>query len=129
MFDLGPGGQHWKRFHAVTMRRRCLSLVYDSRYDGDQFIPPVTKGSETIGISIPAKNIDVRAHVVDFHQRLGCLDILNFLLSDEPKVEQPQSSQAADAQTAAFLDEAMQVPPQARTGLLGQVLPSQSYPQ
>ena len=100
VFDLGAGGQHLKRFHYVTSRGKCLSMLYDTRWEGDQFTPPCTReGDDPIKITFPQyKNKVVRALVPqDFNQRLGCLDQLNFIIVDDDSTSEqlPQGDLAA----------------------------------
>lgn len=86
VFDLGKGGRHLKRFHHVAIRGSCLSVLFDTRYEGDQFIPPPTEeGDPPITITFPQyRNRKLRAYVPeDFNQRLGCLDQLNFIIAAE----------------------------------------------
>lgn len=90
VFNMGAGGCFSTRFHHVETRGMLLSLIYDTRYDGDQFIPPVTPESgPPIKITFPRHgDKSVQAIVpADLHQRIGCLDVLNFIVvnSDEDK--------------------------------------------
>ena len=86
VFDLGKGGRHLKRFHHVAIRGSCLSVLFDTRYEGDQFIPPATEEDDPpITITFPQyRNRKLRAYVpADFNQRLGCLDQLNFIIVED----------------------------------------------
>ena len=89
IFDLGKGGKHSKHFHEIAVQGVCLSLIYDDRYDGDRFIPMESEPGESItvklpkrqdedGNEIPAQNY--RVAVPNFHQTIGCLDILNLVI-------------------------------------------------
>lgn len=96
VFDLGRGGKHLKRFHHATTHDVWLSLIYDSRYEGDQFIPPVTGPEEDpIEITFPdSGGKTVRAMVPESaNMSIGCLDIINFILVDteKPQQERPPS--------------------------------------
>ena len=100
VFDLGKGGKHFKRFHHVAIHGKCLSMVFDSRYEGDQFIPPHTEeGDPPIQITFPQhKNKVVKALVPqDFNQRLGCLDQLNFIIVDDEQVTQSDHDELAQS--------------------------------
>ena len=78
-----PGGMYRTRYHFVARRGICLSLVYDSRYNGDQFIPSSTPEDETIRIQIPSLNLDVEAMVFDYHNSIGCLDVINVVIAEK----------------------------------------------
>lgn len=100
VFDLGKGGKHFKRFHHVAIHGKCLSMVFDSRYEGDQFIPPHTEdGDPPIQITFPQhKNKVVKALVPqDFNQRLGCLDQLNFIIVDDEQVAHTDHDELAQS--------------------------------
>jgi len=84
-----PSGMLRTRYHFAARRGICLSLVYDSRYDGDQFIPATTAEGETIRIQIPFLKLDVEAIVMDFHNAVGCLDIVNLILVDRSRMDGP----------------------------------------
>lgn len=91
MFDLGVGGIHNKRFHDVAVNNKWLALIYDTRYEGDQFIPPPTEeGQPPITITFPESNgrKRIRAFVPDdCNLRLWCLDVIQFIIEDDPDVE------------------------------------------
>ena len=98
-FDLGPGGTHFKRFHEITTHDCWLSLIFDTRYEADQFIPPVTPPEgKPITISFP-QNPDktIKAIVPQgCHMRIGCMDIINFLIvkQEQPDVPAYQAPEA-----------------------------------
>ncbi len=88
VFDLGAGGRHYKRFHHITVSDMWLSMIYDTRHEGDQFIPAVTgEGDPPIVISFPQdNNKQVRAIVPNgCNQRIGCMDIVNFIIIQQPE--------------------------------------------
>ena len=99
-FDLGKGGIHGKRFHAIAKQGVCLSLIYDDRYDGDRFIPTETGENETIKVRLPERLDDegnklppetFEVAVPNFHQAIGCLDILNLIIvPPEATLPRPQ---------------------------------------
>lgn len=101
IFDLGQlGGSHLKRYHHVASRDIWISLIYDSRYEGDQFIPPATdEGQPPITISFPDHgNKKLKAQVPEScHQRIGCMDIINLII-----VSSSQDSDAAAAGSQTF---------------------------
>lgn len=90
VFNLGKGGLHSKHFHFIAKRGSCLSLIYDDRYDGDRFVPAETEEGETITVKLPKRTVDgeefpeetLEVCVPNFHQSIGCLDILNFIIVD-----------------------------------------------
>jgi len=75
-----PAGVNRTRFHHVAQRGVCLSLIYDGRYDGDQFLPNETPEGETIRVEVPSLDLESEAVVFDFHNCIGCLDVLNIML-------------------------------------------------
>ena len=90
VFDLGKGGKHYKRFHNICVSDLWLSMIYDTRYEGDQFIPPVTEeGDPPITISFPQDgNKQVQAIVPNgCNQRIGCMDIVNFIIVQQPSAQ------------------------------------------
>lgn len=100
VFDLGKGGKHFKRFHFISIHGKCLSMLFDSRYEGDQFIPPSTEdGDPPIEITFPQhKNKTVKALVPkDFNQRLGCLDQLNFIIVEDAQAGPSPHSDLAES--------------------------------
>lgn len=104
IFNMGQmGGQHFKRFHAVTHTGLWLSLVYDTRFEfGDQFIPPPTgDDGEPITIHFPEQNSTVRAVVPDgCNMRIGCMDIINFIVKQDP--QQPPTDGTLQLPTGGF---------------------------
>lgn len=84
-----PNGMLRTRYHFASRRGICLSLIYDSRYDGDQFIPSNTPEGETIRVQIPFLKLDVEAIVMDYHNAVGCLDIVNLILVDRDRMDGP----------------------------------------
>lgn len=99
MINLGTGGSHLKRFHHVTTRDIWLSLIFDSRYEGDQFIPPVTKeGEPPIQVTFPDSGNQTIQCVVpeSCNMRIGCMDIINFLIvQPENTPEEPTQDEFA----------------------------------
>lgn len=85
----GPHGMYRTRYHHVARRGICLSLVYDSRYDGDQFIPASTQEGETIRVQVPHLKVDSEAMIFDYHNTIGCLDIINIILVDNDRMGGP----------------------------------------
>lgn len=84
-----PNGMLRTRYHHAARRGICLSLVYDSRYDGDQFIPATTPHGETIQVEIPHLRLKAEAMVFDYHNAIGCLDVVNLILVDNDRMEGP----------------------------------------
>jgi len=86
IFDLGVGGIHKKRFHAVASNGQCISLFFDGRSDYDQFVPPDTdEEAHTIGLKIPSYKVNVRVKsFANNHIRQGCTDIINLIIWDQP---------------------------------------------
>lgn len=84
-----PNGMLRTRYHFAARRGICLSLVYDSRYDGDQFIPSTTPHGETIEVEIPQLRLKAEAMVFDYHNAIGCLDIVNLILVDNDRMDGP----------------------------------------
>lgn len=116
VFDLGAGGRHLKRFHHVAALGNCLSLFYDSRYEGDQFTPaPTGENQPPILLSFPQDgNRTVRCIVPDnFNQRLGCIDILNFIIvtgDEQASFTQPTMEAAApDLSQHSILSQGEQI--------------------
>jgi hypothetical protein len=90
MFDLGRGGRHLKRYHHVAVTGIWLTLIYDSRFEGDQFIPPVAQdGDPPIIIQFPQHGRTVKAAVPNgANQRIGCMDLINFVIIGESEDQQ-----------------------------------------
>jgi hypothetical protein len=84
-----PNGMLRTRYHFAARRGICLSLVFDSRYDGDQFIPSTTPPGETIQVEIPQLRLKAEAMVFDYHNAIGCLDIVNLILVDNDRMDGP----------------------------------------
>lgn len=84
VFDLNAGGQHSVWYHSVAVSGLYLSLLYDGRYEGNQFIPPATREEDPpIKITFPADNKQVQARVPEgCNQRIGCMDVFNFVIVD-----------------------------------------------
>jgi hypothetical protein len=82
-------GLYRTKYHAVARRGICLSLVYDSRYDGDQYIPSNTAEGEVIHVSIPSYKIEVDVDVFDYHNQIGCLDVLNLVIVEKDRLDGP----------------------------------------
>ena len=86
-FDLGIGGTHRKRYHAVTTTPNCLSLVSDVRYDGDEFVPPTKQGIAdgddvfVFGVYVESLDREFRCSACDgLNIRIGDLSIINLLI-------------------------------------------------
>ena len=99
IFDLGRGGKHSKHFHEIAVQGVCLSLIYDDRHDGDRFVPMETEQGETILVKLPQRLDEegneippqtYRVAVPNFHQTIGCLDILNLVIIPENKLPSPR---------------------------------------
>jgi hypothetical protein len=84
-----PAGLMRTRYHFAVQRGICLSLISDSRYDGEQFIPAETEEGQTIRVQIPTLKIDVEVMVFDYHCSIGCLDVLNLIIVDRDKMAGP----------------------------------------
>lgn len=108
VFNLGKGGQHLKRFHHVAQRDIWLSLIYDGRHEGDQFIPPVTgKDDPPIEISFPDSpdkdNNVIRAIVPkSCNMKIGCMDIINFIIVKPEDVVPQRESEPSFAQQPEY---------------------------
>jgi hypothetical protein len=86
-FDLGVGGTHRKRYHAITATPNCLSLVSDVRYDGDEFVPPTKQGIAdgddvfVFGVYVESLDREFRCSACDgLNIRIGDLSIINLLI-------------------------------------------------
>ncbi len=93
IFDLGKGGKHLKRFHDVIVSEVTLGFVYDTRFEGDQFIPPTTgEEDEPFLVTLVRDNQTFRVlNPFPMGYRLGCLDVIVLLRSshDESVVDVP----------------------------------------
>jgi len=89
IFDLGRGGKHLKRFHDVIVSDVTIGFVYDTRYEGDQFIPPTTgEEDEPFSVTLVKENQTFRVlNPIPLGYRLGCLDVVVLLRSNSD--EQP----------------------------------------
>lgn len=93
MFDMGRSGRYQKSFHYVSSWGLNLSLFYDNRYDGDRFLPPTTEeGDPPIKISFPG-NPDREPLLAyfagDYNVRMGCMDVLLFVLVKQDETPRP----------------------------------------
>lgn len=78
-----PGGKVKTKAHAVCLRGICLTLVYDTRYDGEQFLPADTGPDEQIRVQIPSQNLDVGVNVIDIHNVIGCLELIQLIVRSD----------------------------------------------
>lgn len=77
-------GAYRTRYHHAMRRGMILSLIYDNRYDGDQFLPASTVDNQTVRLQVPALQFDGEVQVVsEFNQSLGCMDIVNLIVADQ----------------------------------------------
>lgn len=106
IFDLGPGGQHYIKFHDVAISGMWLSLIVDTRYDGNQFVPPVTPPEAgPITVTFPKQNRTLHAIVPpDCNKSLHCLDIIELTIVDAADTAQTHPQMAPEiADLAASL--------------------------
>lgn len=83
LFDLGIAGHMSAYYHAVVQRGYCLALVFDSRYEGTQYLPPSL--DQPIRVTVNSGEAYV-AHCRDLSFTLGCMDII-VLIVEEPEAD------------------------------------------
>lgn len=88
-FDLHKGGRHKVYYHAVIRSGRIVSMIYDNRYDGNQFVPPRTPEQSEDGAADPPISAllpdgeEVSLLVPGLDLSIGPLDITNFIVVGE----------------------------------------------
>jgi hypothetical protein len=92
-FDLGPGGKHNKRYHAIVPSETNLLLVFDTRYDDDEFIPPSSFGGQAAGeeesvftfkIAVETLQREFRCTAPEgLHFRIGRLSFIQLVICEE----------------------------------------------
>jgi hypothetical protein len=109
LFDLGPGGQHLKRFHYVEFTKDLIILIYDDRYEGDRFMPPATAAGAPIRVEFPDRE-NQTFYVLSpptprLHFSLGCLDIMELVVTTAPEEAPRPQEQQTDEELANWRDE------------------------
>lgn len=83
-----PHGVQRTKCHAAYNQGRVISLVYDNRCDGEQFIPAplLDDNGENRPIRVEVPDLDISAEVgvvEELRLSLGCFDIVNLLIVEE----------------------------------------------
>jgi hypothetical protein len=90
-----PQGIMRSAYHHVSVADRCLSLVFDARLTNyPQFVPqsPEQNGEMLpIRLDVPSLNFSEKVFIPDFHNVIGCLDIMN-LVVEPSEPESPTTS-------------------------------------
>ena len=96
-----PQGVMRAAYHHVSFSGRCLALVFDSRLvNYPQFVPqsPEQDGQMLpIRLDVPSLNFSEKVFIPDFHNVIGCLDIMNLVVEQsEPESSVPSLTRHHD---------------------------------
>ncbi len=88
-FDLGVGGQLTTKFHQVLVQNGLMVLVYDTRWDGVQYMPP--RLQQAITVKLPETKSTHKVLSEDCTFSLGKLDLCVLVVIDD-KHEEPEDA-------------------------------------
>lgn len=89
-YDLGVGGKHKKRYHHVSYKGNCLSLIYDTRYDDDEFVPPssLNENNDPTQFTISVAELGFKFRCMmysELNNKIGLMSVINLFVTDEPE--------------------------------------------
>lgn len=99
MFDLGPLGHLRAFFHSVSVSDECVLLMYDSRYEGSQFLPPNTSTDSPpvkLTLNLPTGAKVYFVIIPPWYLQFGCVDVVQCLICDFEQESSPDFDEELD---------------------------------
>ena len=95
-FDMGEGGQMSVKYHYAQVYNGLVTLVYDSRWDGAQFMPPNVE--RPIRLKLPDQKFNRLVYSRDCVFPLGKLEVCLMVIADSR--DEPQDNDDVRPQLA-----------------------------